>query len=154
MSDAPRPTSCALAASMSAGTLVERLGIVVTEWSAERVVATMPVEGNTQPYGLLHGGASWCWPRPWVAGRAFHAGPERVAVGIEINATHHRAAKAGVGHRRRDTRSAWAAALHVARSASPTTRADWSAPRASRACCGTPRRAQERRGLTAELARG
>ena len=40
------------------GALNERMGIELVEWSAERVVGTMPVEGNTQPYGLLHGGAS------------------------------------------------------------------------------------------------
>ena len=40
------------------GGLNEKMGIELTEISAERVVGTMPVEGNTQPYGLLHGGAS------------------------------------------------------------------------------------------------
>ena len=40
------------------GALNERMGIELVEVAAERVVATMPVEGNTQPYGLLHGGAS------------------------------------------------------------------------------------------------
>ncbi|MEU8383002.1 hypothetical protein AB0C32_27905, partial [Streptosporangium sp. NPDC048865] len=39
-------------------TLVDRMGIEITEATAERVVGTMPVEGNIQPYGLLHGGAS------------------------------------------------------------------------------------------------
>jgi len=96
MSDAPAPDLLALAAAMSAGTLVERLGIVVTEWSAERVVGTMPVAGNTQPYGLLHGGASVALAETLGSlGSAAHAGPERVAVGIEINATHHRAASTG-----------------------------------------------------------
>src|SRR5215471_19700038 len=42
----------------SKGTLPERMGITIVEASAERVVDTMPVDGNTQPYGLLHGGAS------------------------------------------------------------------------------------------------
>ncbi|MFD0889579.1 aromatic compound degradation protein PaaI, partial [Streptosporangium algeriense] len=37
------------------GALVERMGIELTEASAERVTGRMPVEGNTQPYGLLHG---------------------------------------------------------------------------------------------------
>lgn len=86
----------ALAASMTAGTLIERLGITVTDWSAERVVGTMPVEGNTQPYGLLHGGASVALAETLGSfGSTLHAGPERVAVGIEINATHHRAARSG-----------------------------------------------------------
>ena len=46
------------AGSGPAGALGERMGIEILEASPERVVGTMPVEGNTQPYGLLHGGAS------------------------------------------------------------------------------------------------
>ncbi|GGK48585.1 hotdog fold thioesterase [Planomonospora sp. ID91781] len=78
-------------------TLVERMGIEILEASAERVVATMPVEGNTQPYGLLHGGAS-CVLAETIGsvGSALHAGPGRIAVGIEINATHHRSATSGL----------------------------------------------------------
>ncbi|GII86300.1 hypothetical protein Ssi03_42900 [Sphaerisporangium siamense] len=78
------------------GTLVERMGIEFLEAAAERVVARMPVEGNTQPYGLLHGGAS-CVLAETVGstGAALHAGPGRIAVGIEINATHHRSARSG-----------------------------------------------------------
>jgi uncharacterized protein (TIGR00369 family) len=81
----------------TAGTLIERLGIVVTEASPGHLVATMPVAGNTQPYGLLHGGASLALAETLGSlGSAVHAGPDRVAVGIEINATHHRAATAGL----------------------------------------------------------
>ncbi|MBB5629404.1 PaaI family thioesterase [Sphaerisporangium krabiense] len=78
------------------GTLVERMGIEFLEVAAERVVARMPVEGNTQPYGLLHGGAS-CVLAETIGstGAALHAGPGRIAVGIEINATHHRSARSG-----------------------------------------------------------
>ncbi len=86
----------ALAASMAAGTLIERMGIVIIDWSADRVVGTMPVPGNTQPYGLLHGGASVVLAETLGSfGSAVHAGRDRVAVGIEINATHHRAARSG-----------------------------------------------------------
>ncbi len=82
---------------MGNGTLVERMGIVFTEAGTERVVATMPVEGNTQPYGLLHGGASVVLAETLGSiGSALHAGPDRVAVGIDINATHHRAARSGL----------------------------------------------------------
>jgi uncharacterized protein (TIGR00369 family) len=78
------------------GALAERMEIVITEASPERVVATMPVEGNTQPYGLLHGGASVVLAETIGSiASALHAGPERIAVGIEINATHHRAASSG-----------------------------------------------------------
>jgi 1,4-dihydroxy-2-naphthoyl-CoA hydrolase len=67
------------------------------EVSAERVVATMPVEGNTQPFGLLHGGASVVLAETLGSiGSAIHAYPEKIAVGVDINATHHRAATSGV----------------------------------------------------------
>ena len=73
------------------------MGIEITELSAERLVATMPVEGNTQPYGLLHGGASVVLAESLGSmGAAMHAAPDRVAVGVDINATHHRAATSGV----------------------------------------------------------
>ena len=52
------PAPLDLANEMAKGTLMERMGIVFVEVGPDRLVATMPVEGNTQPYGLLHGGAS------------------------------------------------------------------------------------------------
>jgi len=83
--------------AMSAGTLTGRMGIEFVEASPQRLVATMPVEGNTQPYGLLHGGASCVLAETLGSvGAALHgASLGRVAVGIDINATHHRAASAG-----------------------------------------------------------
>jgi len=78
------------------GALNERMGIELVEASAERVVGTMPVEGNTQPYGLLHGGASVVLAETLGSvGAALHAGEDKQAVGIDINATHHRAATSG-----------------------------------------------------------
>jgi len=78
------------------GTLIARMGIEISEATAERVVASMPVAGNTQPYGLLHGGASCVLAETLGSvGSALHAGPDRVAVGVEISATHHRAVSAG-----------------------------------------------------------
>ena len=69
----------------------------MVEATPERLVATMPVAGNTQPYGLLHGGASVVLAETLGSfGAALHAGPGRVAVGLDINATHHRAARSGV----------------------------------------------------------
>jgi 1,4-dihydroxy-2-naphthoyl-CoA hydrolase len=80
---------------MSVNTLPGRMGIKIVEASARRVVGTMPVEGNTQPYGLLHGGASCVLAETLGSlGAALHGGRDRVTVGIEINATHHR----GAGH--------------------------------------------------------
>ncbi|WP_283134004.1 PaaI family thioesterase [Rhizohabitans arisaemae] len=79
------------------GDLTKRMGIEILAASAERVVATMPVEGNTQPYGVLHGGAS-CVLAETIGsiGAALHAGPERIAMGIDINATHHWPATEGL----------------------------------------------------------
>ncbi len=78
------------------GTLIERLGIEFVAASAEHLVATMPVAGNTQPYGLLHGGASVALAETLGSfGAMLHAGPAQVAVGIDVNATHHRAADTG-----------------------------------------------------------
>ena len=79
------------------GTLIERLGIVLLEAAPDRVVGTMPVAGNTQPYGLLHGGASVALAETLGSyGAMLHAGPGRRAVGLEVSATHHRAALDGV----------------------------------------------------------
>jgi uncharacterized protein (TIGR00369 family) len=82
--------------AVSRDTLAERMGIEFVEASAERVVATMPVAGNTQPYGLLHGGAS-CVLAETIGslGAAILAGPDRATMGIEIGASHHRAAREG-----------------------------------------------------------
>ncbi|QFY14321.1 hotdog fold thioesterase [Nonomuraea phyllanthi] len=78
------------------GTLADRMGIEFVEAGPERVVGRMPVEGNTQPYGLLHGGASAALAETLGSvAAAIHAGPDRIAVGIEINATHHRPATSG-----------------------------------------------------------
>jgi len=80
----------------SADTLSGRMGIKIIEASPGRVVGTMPVAGNTQPYGLLHGGASCVLAESLGSlGTALHAGPDRVTVGIEISATHHRGATQG-----------------------------------------------------------
>jgi len=77
--------------------LAARMGVEILEASPERVVGTMPVEGNTQPYGILHGGASCVLAESLGSlGSALRAGPDRVTVGIEINATHHRAARSGL----------------------------------------------------------
>jgi len=80
----------------SRDTLVDRMGITILEATAQRVVGTMPVAGNTQPYGLLHGGASCVLAETLGSlGSALHAGLERITVGVEISATHHRAASEG-----------------------------------------------------------
>jgi uncharacterized protein (TIGR00369 family) len=78
------------------GTLAGRMGIRILSASGTEVVATMPVAGNIQPYGLLHGGAS-CVLAETIGslGAVLHAGLDRVVVGIEISATHHRGVSEG-----------------------------------------------------------
>ncbi|MFD3453617.1 PaaI family thioesterase [Streptomyces sp. NPDC058691] len=86
-----------LVALFSAGSLGNRMGIEIVEASAERVVGTMPVEGNTQPYGLLHGGASAVLAETiGSVGAMLHGGPGKVAVGVDLNCTHHRGLRSGV----------------------------------------------------------
>ncbi|WP_298886416.1 hotdog fold thioesterase [uncultured Serinicoccus sp.] len=78
------------------GALASRMGIHLQELSAERTVATMPVEGNTQPYGLLHGGASAALAETvGSVAAALHAGERRIAVGVDLSATHHRPVREG-----------------------------------------------------------
>ena len=79
------------------GALDIKMGIKLIEASPERLVATMPVEGNTQPIGLLHGGANVVLAESLGSiGTQLHAGPERKIVGVDINATHHKSATSGI----------------------------------------------------------
>ena len=86
-----------LAAKRGVGDLAQRMGIEILELSAERAVATMPVDGNTQPLGLLHGGAYLVLGETLGSFAAnVWAGPEAHAVGIEISASHSKSATAGL----------------------------------------------------------
>lgn len=79
------------------GPLADKLGITLTEATAQKVVGSMPVEGNTQPMGLLNGGASMALVETLGSvGAILQAGEGRFAVGIDINGTHHKAARNGV----------------------------------------------------------
>jgi uncharacterized protein (TIGR00369 family) len=94
--DAEEAALVELLTSTAAGSLTDRMGIQITSVTRERVVGTMPVDGNKQPYGLLHGGASCVLAETLASvGSALHAWPKRIAVGIDINATHHRSATEG-----------------------------------------------------------
>jgi 1,4-dihydroxy-2-naphthoyl-CoA hydrolase len=78
------------------GALVVKMGIRFLEMSPERTVATMPVDGNTQVAGILHGGAHVVLAETLGSFSAgMHAGAGRHALGIEVSATHHRAIAAG-----------------------------------------------------------
>ena len=77
--------------------LDDKLGIRITDYNPDRLVATMPVAGNEQPFGLLHGGASCALMETigsWAG--ALHAGPDKQVVGIELNASYLRGATSGV----------------------------------------------------------
>jgi uncharacterized protein (TIGR00369 family) len=79
------------------GALDSKMGIEIIEASPERLVGTMPVAGNTQPIGLLHGGANVVLAESLGSiGTQLHAGPNRKIVGVDINATHHKSALSGV----------------------------------------------------------
>ena len=78
------------------GELARKMGIDLLELGAERSIARMPVEGNRQVVGLLHGGAHVVLAESLGSmSSAIHAGPNRIAVGIEINATHSRSVTEG-----------------------------------------------------------
>lgn len=72
------------------------MGMTLVEASPDRVIISMPVEGNTQPMGLLHGGANAVLiETAGSIGAALHAGRGKAIVGLDINATHHRSAREG-----------------------------------------------------------
>lgn len=97
MTEQAQLTGIEWATQRGMGALAEKMGIVFTEFAIERSVATMPVEGNTQPVGLLHGGAYVVLGESLGSMAAnLHAGPGRLAVGVDINATHTRSATSGV----------------------------------------------------------
>ncbi len=76
--------------------LDDTMGLELLELRPERAVGRMPVAGNTQPYGLWHGGASCVLAETLGSMAAYaHARPEKVAVGVDLNATHHRAVRSG-----------------------------------------------------------
>jgi 1,4-dihydroxy-2-naphthoyl-CoA hydrolase len=79
------------------GALDKKMGIEIIEASPQRLVGTMPVDGNTQPFGLLHGGANVVLAESLGSvGAHLHAGTTRRVVGIEISASHHKSATSGI----------------------------------------------------------
>jgi 1,4-dihydroxy-2-naphthoyl-CoA hydrolase len=87
----------AVRAALGVDLLGEKMGIKLISATREKIVATMPVEGNTQPFGLLHGGASVVLAEALGSyGAALHAGIGKSIVGLDINATHHRSARSGL----------------------------------------------------------
>ena len=79
------------------GELARKMGIELVTLGAELSIARMPVEGNRQVVGLLHGGAHVVLAESLGSmSSAIHAGPDKIAVGIEINATHSRSVTEGI----------------------------------------------------------
>lgn len=80
------------------GTLAQKLGITILKASPQLTIATMPVEGNTQPAGLLHGGASAALAETLGSLSAYLsvAGQGKAAVGLDLNITHLRPARNGL----------------------------------------------------------
>jgi 1,4-dihydroxy-2-naphthoyl-CoA hydrolase len=99
--EAPDPKRAAEIANQQAaegtgGTMIAGIGIEYLEVSGARVVARLPVERNTQPYGLLHGGATAALCETiGSVGTAMAVGLEKVVTGIELNVNHLRAVRAG-----------------------------------------------------------
>ena len=78
------------------GALNDKMGFELLKLTPEEVIGRMPVAGNTQPYGLWHGGASCVLAETLASlGSFMYAQPERVSVGVDINATHHRSVTVG-----------------------------------------------------------
>lgn len=93
----PDATAETPAKNPGGGHLGDRMGLEVLELTPERAIATMPVAGNTQPMGLMHGGAYVVMGESLGSMSAnLHAGPGRYAVGIDINATHTGSATSGI----------------------------------------------------------
>ena len=84
------------AAAAVDGTLLERLGIEFLHAGPERFVARMPVAGNTQPFGVLHGGATASLCETLASmGTFIVKGPEFLVMGIELNVNHLRSVREG-----------------------------------------------------------
>jgi 1,4-dihydroxy-2-naphthoyl-CoA hydrolase len=92
-------TGPAGADGLPAAPLHERLGIEVAEAAPGRTTGRLPVEGNTQPFGLLHGGATAALVEGLASYAAtLHGLPDKVAVGMDLHVTHHRAVRTGWVH--------------------------------------------------------
>ena len=92
-----KPDYLSIIRERGSGALDKKMGIEIIEASLTRLVATMPVEGNTQPMGILHGGASVVLAESLGSvGTQLNAGENRRIVGVDINATHHKAAVTGI----------------------------------------------------------
>ncbi|MQS06046.1 PaaI family thioesterase [Streptomyces alkaliphilus] len=89
-------TILSIPSDLHADQLIVRMGIKVVSWDPERLVATMPVKGNQQPFGWLHGGANAVLAETLGSmAAAVHVAPRGAVVGLEVSCTHHRPARGG-----------------------------------------------------------
>lgn len=99
MSDLPQSPDLLAAVNANMGELASTMGITVSAISSEELRAEMPVAGNRQPYGLLHGGANGVLAETAGSILAAIVAPEgHPPVGIELSCTHHRSARDGYVH--------------------------------------------------------
>jgi len=77
------------------GELATAMDIEFIEFTPGRLTATMPVAGNRQPYGLLHGGANAVLAETLGSFHGVLVSGGKAALGIELNCTHHRSATEG-----------------------------------------------------------
>ena len=97
------------------GTLMEVTGMEVLEHTAARTVISMPIDGNRQSAGILHGGASAALAETaasfaaQIHARETNPGKQAYAVGTELNASHIAAGRSGIV-------TATATAVHLGRS--------------------------------------
>lgn len=74
-----------------------KMGLELLEVSAERSVGRMPVEGNTQPFGFWHGGATGVLAETLgsLSATAYALPQGKIAFGVDLSATHHKAVRSG-----------------------------------------------------------
>lgn len=108
------PSAPPPASTFPPGTLMHAMHMELVAEGAESTVVRMPVEGNRQAFGRLHGGAGAALAETAASiaathhARTVHPGEEAVGVGVDLNITHHRAALTG-------TLTATATPLHAGR---------------------------------------
>jgi 1,4-dihydroxy-2-naphthoyl-CoA hydrolase len=87
------------ALNQNLGELAASMGVKFTSADPQHLTCEMPVEGNRQPLGMLHGGASAVLAETAGSIVAMMLAPEgKVPVGIELSCAHHRSATTGTVH--------------------------------------------------------
>lgn len=84
--------------SMSKNTILDVLGIEITEKGEDFLVGKMPVDSRTvQPMRILHGGANVVLAETLgsIASLMIINPDEEISVGVDVNANHIRSVKSG-----------------------------------------------------------